>query len=193
MSTLGNNHCPRYVKLGVHAWQKYAIHLHLMKYVIGITLLLITGCQHTGDEISPSRFFGTWTGIEHFNAELSDEEGDVPFCLCEEDLAAFCEKLEDVKCEPPEGEVELTLVLAEDGCSISKFDEAAKDCVFDIQQMAVFVKGGMYGAHYESGYRIAEFTDQELIINSTLSNWVKEERYSYTYHEYSNGVLERQN
>jgi hypothetical protein len=164
-----------------------------MKLVLTITLLLLSGCLHLAEEIDRSSFYGTWKGAEFFRVEMSDQVGDPPFCLCQDGIEAACENREDVKCEHPEGEVELTLIMTANECLIFTFDNTAKDCVFDTKQMIISVPGGMYGAHHESGYQIMDYTDQEIQLTSELSNWVDEEQYSYTYKEFGNAVLTRQN
>jgi hypothetical protein len=127
------------------------------------------------DTLSPSSLYGTWKGIEHFRAETKDEIGKVPYSLYE-DLT---------------GEVELTIVLDEDLCTISKFGEPIKDCVYHHQRKLIAVSDGMYGAHYESGYRIVGFTDNKISLKSTLKNWLKTDDYSYTHFEFANAFLNK--
>jgi hypothetical protein len=127
------------------------------------------------DVLSLSNIYGTWKGTENFRAEIKDEIGDVPYWLFEN----------------PTGQVELTIVLSEKSCTISKSGEPAKECIYHHDQKLISVPGGMYGAHYEPGYRIDEVVDDKMSINSTLKNWQKADDYSYTHFEFSNAFLNR--
>lgn len=125
--------------------------------------------------LSLSEIYGTWKGIEHFRAEIKDGVGDVPYWFYEE----------------PTGQVELTIILDEDFCTISKFGEVAKECVYNHEQKLISVPNGMYGAHYEPGYKIDEIDGDKMSINSTLKNWLETDEYSYTHFEFSNAFLNR--